>query len=113
MPMFDLYNNPITLRCLQTLALARGFWRYRNPYRREAWRHRAAFYERVWREAAEELDAEWLPLGSGIAQISLDDIRTCVSDNTCAIDDPVTLAILSDKPLTYRLLEQESLPTPA
>src|SRR5260370_24577880 len=98
--MFDLFNNPLTLRCLYVLALTKGFLRYRDPRRRELWRRRVAFSDRVWRAAAEELGATWKDLGSGVTEIVLDDIRTRVSDNTCAIDDAVTLAVLADKALT-------------
>jgi cyanophycin synthetase len=58
------------------------------------------------------LGATWKVLGSGVTEIVLDEARTWVSDNTCAIDDPVTLGVLADKPLTYQLLEEEGLPTP-
>src|SRR5258706_2576685 len=103
--MWDLVNNPIRLRGLQALAMVKGFLRSRNAGRRELWRQRVAFYDRVWREAAEELGATWKLLGSGVTEIALDEARTWVSDNTCAIDDPVTLGVLADKPLTYQLLE--------
>jgi cyanophycin synthetase len=109
---FGLYDNPLSLRLLRFAALGRGFLRLRNPHRRAAWRHRVAFYDRAWREAAEELGATLRTLGSGFHEITLDGVRTLVNDNASAIDDPVTLDLLSDKPLTYRLLAEESLPIP-
>lgn len=109
---FGVYDNPLTLRLLRVAALGRGFLRLRNPYRRAAWRHRVAFYERAWREAAEELGATLRTLGSGFQEITLDGVRTLVNDNASAIDDPVMLDLLSDKPLTYKLLAEESLPIP-
>src|SRR3954470_24484426 len=110
--MFDLLFNPLTRNGLYLLALAQGFLRYRNPQRREVWRYRVAFYDLAWREAAEAIGAEWKDLGSGITEITFGDFRTRVMDNSSAIDDPVTLALLSDKPLTYGILEAERLPTP-
>ena len=108
---FHLYNRP-TLRAMKLLALARGFLRLRNRRRRAAWAHRVAFYDRVWREAADELGASFRTLGRGFHEISLDGRRTLVNDNASAIDDPVTLDLLSDKPLTYQQLLAESLPVP-
>ncbi len=109
---FDAYNNRLTLRALRFIAMARGFMRLRNPHRRAAWRHRVAFYDRVWREAADELGATFRTIGGGFHEIALGDARTIVNDNGSAIDDAVTLALLSDKALTYQLLEDASLPTP-
>src|SRR4051794_37612451 len=111
--MIDPLFNPLTRNGLYLLAMARAFLRFRNRGRREVWRHRVAFYDRAWREAAEEIGAEWRDLGSGITEITLGERRTRVMDNSSAIDDPVTLALLSDKPLTYGILEAEGLPTPS
>src|SRR3954453_16570684 len=99
--------NPCTLRAMYAIAMGKAFLRYRNPRRRQADRHRVAFYDRAWREAAEALGATWEPLGSGISEIALDGWRTRVIENTCALDDPVTLALLADKALTHRVLEAE------
>jgi len=108
--------NPLThslvLRGMSALAMARAFLRYRNPRRRAIGAHHTAFYERVWREAATELGATFKSLGSGIVEIELDGVRTRAVENTSAIDDPVTITLLADKPLTYRILAQQSLPTP-
>ena len=110
--MLDLLSNPLTRNGLYLLAMAKAFLRYRDRGRREVWRHRVAFYDRAWRDAADQLGAEWTDLGSGITEITLGDFRTRVMDNSSAIDDSVTLALLSDKPLTYSILEAENLPTP-
>src|SRR3954452_2123303 len=110
--MIDLLSNPLTRNGLYLLAMARAFLRYRNRGRREVFRHRVAFYDRAWREAAEEIGAGWKDLGSGVTEITLGDFRTRVMDNSSAIDDPVTLALFADKPLTYGVLEAEGLPTP-
>src|SRR4051812_38695975 len=95
-------THRFTTEGLYFLALARGFLRHRNPRRRAAGGHRRAFNEQAWREAAASLGASWRPLGSGIFEISRGDggaVRTRVTDNISAIDDPVTLAVLHDKPL--------------
>jgi cyanophycin synthetase len=105
-------THPLALRALYAVAMGKAFLRFGNPRRREADRHRVAFYERAWREAAEELGATFEPVGAGIWEVALDDFRTRVIENTCAIDDPVTLAVLADKPLTYRILRDEAVPVP-
>jgi hypothetical protein len=110
--MISIATHPLALRVLQTLALGNAFLRYRNPRRREADRHRVGFYDRAWREAAAALGGRWEPVGEGVSEITVGDYRTRVIENTCAIDDPVTLAVLADKPLTYRFVKAESVPTP-
>ena len=110
--MFHPSTSRPTLHALYAIAMGKAFLRYRNPRRREADRHRVAFYDRAWREAAEALDGTFEPVGGGVSEITVDDFRTRVIENTCAIDDPVTLAVLADKSLTYRILEAESLPVP-
>ena len=110
--MTSVASNPLALRALYAMAMGKAFLRFGNPRRRQADRHRVAFYDRAWREAAEEIGATFEPLGGGISEIALDEFRTRVVENTCAIDDPVTLALLADKALTYRILEAESIPVP-
>jgi cyanophycin synthetase len=110
--MNPLATHPLTLRALYTVALGKAFLRFRNPRRREADRHRVAFYDRAWREAAAALGGTWEPVGGGISEIAVGDFRTWVIENTCAIDDPVTLAVLADKPLTYKFARAESVPVP-
>ena len=69
-----------------------------------------AFNEQAWHEAASDLGASCHPLGSGIFEIRLEGARTRVIDYTSAIDDPVTCALLHDKPVTHRILADEGLP---
>jgi cyanophycin synthetase len=104
-------SRPV-LEALHFVALGKGFLRYRNPRRRRAGGSRKAFNEQAWREAAASLGASWRPLGSGFCEIVLGDSRTRVFDNMSAIDDPVTLGILHDKPLTHRILREAGLPVP-
>ena len=110
--MTDFATTPLALRALHAFAMGRAFLRFGSPRRRTADRHRVAFYDRAWRDAAEELGARWEPVGAGVSEIALGEFRTRVIENTCAIDDPVTLAVLADKPLTYRILREEAVPVP-
>ncbi len=66
----------------------------------------------MWSEAAAELGGKCTTLGPDFAEIEIDGARTYVMHNVCAIDDPVTLAVLHDKPLTHQILESAGLPTP-
>jgi cyanophycin synthetase len=110
--MLDLRLSKFTLRLLWALAMGRALLRFCNPRRRSAGRNETAFYVRTWREAAEQLGGSCRQLTSDVAEIQLDGARTRVVGNVSEIDDPVTLAILHDKPLTHRLLAQEGLPVP-
>jgi D-alanine-D-alanine ligase-like ATP-grasp enzyme len=106
------WTNPLLLRGLYVVAMARAFLKYRNPRRRTSGKHQSEFYEQTWCAAAKELGASWTSLGSDISEISLDGHRTRVFHNVSSIDDPVTLAVLHDKPLTHRILTAEELPVP-
>jgi D-alanine-D-alanine ligase-like ATP-grasp enzyme len=110
--MLNPLLHPLCLRGLSLFAMMRAFLRYRNPRRRAIGRHHTAFYERIWREAAAKMGATCKSLGSGIVEIDLDGVKTRVVENTCGIDDPVTLAVLSDKLITYKILREESLAIP-
>jgi cyanophycin synthetase len=110
--MSRFWSHPLTLRALHAVAMGRAGMRWYNPRRREQDRHRVAFYDAAWREAAEEIGATFQPLGGGISEIALDEHRTRVIENTCAIDDPVTLAVLSDKVLTHKIVSGEGVPVP-
>lgn len=110
--MGDLLFHPLVLRGLYTAAMAGAFLRYRNPRRQAIGRHQTAFYERTWREAAEELGGTWRRLKTGIGEIDVGGNKTRVTGNVSEIDDPVTLAVLHDKPLTHQILLAEGLPVP-
>src|SRR5881227_720574 len=110
--MMSLWCTRPVLESLYLLALVNAYTRRRDPRRRRAGRHLDAFYERTWREAAGRIGAAHRPLGRGIADIELGEARVRTFENVCSIDDPVTLAIASDKALTYRLLDESGLPTP-
>lgn len=110
--MFDPLTNPLTLRALYIIAMGKAVLRFRNPRRRAAGRHQTAFYERTWREAAEELGGTCRHLGSEMSEIEIDDFKTRVVHNVSTIDDPVTLAVLHDKPITHQLLIENDIPVP-
>ena len=110
--MTSFWIHPLTIRGLGALALAKAFLAYRSPHRKMSLRHRAEFYDRTWQEAARELGGTWTKLSDDISEINFGGFRTRVMLNTSCIDDPVTLEILGDKPLTHRLLMAEGLPVP-
>jgi cyanophycin synthetase len=105
------YWRPV-LECLNLLALSKAYLRYRDPRRQQSGKHLVAFYDRIWREAADNVGADYHPMGGGIADITLGEQRVRTIENTCSIDDPVTIAIALNKLLTYRLLGEGGLPTP-
>jgi D-alanine-D-alanine ligase-like ATP-grasp enzyme len=112
MAMSSLWTNRLALRGLNALAMGKAFVRYRNPRRRASGEHQTDFYERTWRAAATELGASWTRLAADVSEIELNGQRTRVMHNFSEIDNPVTLAILHDKALTYRLLREQKLPVP-
>ena len=108
--MKSIWASPLLLRGLYALAMGKAFLRYRNPRRRASGRHQTEFYENTWRQTAEELGGTWTRLSSDMSQITVNGSRTRVVHNVSEIDNPVTLAILHDKPLTHRMLGEENLP---
>jgi cyanophycin synthetase len=110
--MIDLLTNRLALRGLYAAALGRAFLRYKNPRRQQAGRHHTEFYARIWRDTADKIGATWRQLTDGISEIELDGVRTRVFENVSEIDDPVTLTVLHDKPLTHQLLVACGLPVP-
>jgi cyanophycin synthetase len=110
--MIGFQRYPWVLGALHLLSLGRAFLRHHDRDRRAAGKHLTEFYDRVWREAAAHLGATYTPLGSGIAEILLGGIQTRVMGYTCPIDDPVTLAVAGDRPLTHQLLVKAGLMIP-
>lgn len=110
--MRSIWTHRLVLRGLYVLAMGRAFLRFRNPRRQASGKHQTEFYERTWSEAARELGGTWARLASDVSEIAVDGARTRVFHNVTAIDDPVTLAVLHDKPLTHRLLRAENLAVP-
>jgi cyanophycin synthetase len=112
MKNLDPLMNSAVLRLASALAMVRAFIRYRNPRRQHIGREHVAFYEQLWRDAAEQVGATWRKLRDGIVEIECEGVRTRVVENVTAIDDPVTLAVLHNKPLTHRILSEEGVAVP-
>ena len=110
--MTPLWTHPLLLRVLYAQAMGKAFLRYRDPRRRASGKHQAEFYQTMWRQAAEELGATCARLSDEISEIMLNGLRTRVVHNVSEIDNPVTLALLHDKPLTHQLLGANNLPVP-
>jgi cyanophycin synthetase len=110
--MSNAFVQSLVLRGLYTTAMFGAFLRYRNPRRQEIGRHQTEFYERAWRDAAKELGGTWERLAVGIGEIDVDGVKTRVADSVSQVDDPVTLAVLHNKPLTHQILAAERLPVP-
>jgi cyanophycin synthetase len=100
------------LRAARGVALGRAFLRYSNPRRQRVGREHVAFHARMWRKAAGEIGASCRSLGWDIMEIELAGVRTRVVENVTAIDDPVTLAVMHNKPLTHRILTEAVIPVP-
>src|SRR5262249_46814149 len=98
------------LEVLHLQAMAKAYLRYRDPRRHQAGKHLDAFYEEVWRQAAAHVGASYEPVGRGIADVVLGGARVRTLENTCSIDDPVTIALALNKLLSYKLLRESGLP---
>ena len=107
-----MWTNRLTLKGLYTLAMARAFLRFRNPRRQASGRHQDAFYRKTWQEAIETLGGTYKSLGPRFSELTLNGKRTRVVDNVSALDDPVTLGVMHDKPLTHDILAAEGVRTP-
>jgi D-alanine-D-alanine ligase-like ATP-grasp enzyme len=107
-----MWTNRLLLKFLYFLAMGRAFRRYKDPRRKASGRHQDAFYKKAWREAAESLGGECVLLGDRFSQITVDGVSTRVVENYSEIDDPITLAVLHDKPLTHQILNGVGLTTP-
>jgi cyanophycin synthetase len=111
--MTNPWIHPLTLRGLNVLAMGKAFLKYRNPRRQASGRHQGEFYERTWREATEQLGGTWTRLTPDMSEMNFAGFRTRVVHNVSAIDDPPTLAVLHDKPLTHRILSAHGLSVPS
>jgi D-alanine-D-alanine ligase-like ATP-grasp enzyme len=110
--MPDLLTNSLTLRALYVASLAKAFLRVKNPRRKQAGRALASFHEKMWRDAAAELGASFTSLGEGFYDFELDGRRTSAYERIASIDNPVSLEMAGNKPLSYKLLGDAGLPIP-
>jgi D-alanine-D-alanine ligase-like ATP-grasp enzyme len=69
-------------------------------------------YEQIWRAAAVDVGAQVHDLGSGFLEIARAGRKIRVRRNLVALDDPVTLRLVGDKPVVHRLLSAAGLPVP-
>jgi D-alanine-D-alanine ligase-like ATP-grasp enzyme len=72
---------------------------------------RSAFYRMVWEQAAAEVGASVRHL-DGMLEIRQGDAVIRIRGNMTSLDDPVTVAVASDKLLGYGLLSERGLPLP-
>jgi hypothetical protein len=110
--MFDLTRHPRLLKLLSYWDRGRAFVQKREAGRRGADRQLGAFYARAWREAAAQIGADIEDLGHGAFEIRLGELHTRVQYNSTAMDDLATHCVVRTKPVIYKLLNQQGLPTP-
>jgi cyanophycin synthetase len=73
---------------------------------------RVRFYRDLWENAALAAGAEIEDAGYGFLQIRKGDKATFVLQSEVMLDDPVSLKIAGNKPLTYRLLAEQGYRNP-
>lgn len=106
------WTHPLTLKALYATAMLRAFLKFRNPRRVRSGRHLDAFHARMWGGAAADVGATYEAGGADFGEIMRGYARTRVMGNVSAIDDPVTLALVHDKPSVHRLLTAANIPVP-
>jgi cyanophycin synthetase len=87
-----------------------------NPEVRRAHRHNkkrsAEFYSTYWEQIAKNIGAQIESLGYGYLRLHRDNKSTIVNRYYVMLDDHLSLRILGNKPLTYRLLTENNIPVP-
>jgi cyanophycin synthetase len=73
---------------------------------------RSETYRAIWSEAADAVGAEIEPLADEFLVIRRRTAETVVRQNLVTLNDGVTMALTSDKPLVHRLLVAAGLPVP-
>lgn len=73
---------------------------------------RSEFYRMVWEQAAAQVGASVRHL-DGMLEIRQGDAVIRIKGNITSLDDPVTVAMASDKVLGYGLLSERGLPLPS
>jgi len=71
-----------------------------------------ARYRRYWEDASQYLGAEFAPLTQDIWEVRLDGRHTRIKRNMTQLGDPVTNRIVADKPLCYRIAQEQGVPVP-
>ncbi|MFV1992855.1 MAG: hypothetical protein ACC635_03045 [Acidiferrobacterales bacterium] len=70
-------------------------------------------YKKAWQATADEIGADLKELYSGIWEVSKDNKSTRIGLYLTEFDNPVTLKIAGNKPLSYRLMADKGVPVPA
>lgn len=73
---------------------------------------RSETYRAIWHDAAAAVGAVVRPLAGDFLEISKGSQSTLVEQNLVMLNDPVTMAVTSDKRLIHDLLSAEGLPVP-
>lgn len=69
-------------------------------------------YKKIWQDAARELSASFTELADDIWEVRHQENTTRIVGHEVQLDDPVVLAVASDKAYCYRMLEKHGLPVP-
>ena len=70
------------------------------------------WHARIWRDAGDLLGLEFSDLGDGVSEFARNGRATRTLGQLVMLNDPVTLEVSGNKPLVYRLLDAEGVPTP-
>ena len=93
-------------RIVKKIIRSRGNDRYESVW------ERVRQYKSIWEEAAQTLSAELNELSEGFWEVRRDDCLTRLYNHIVPMDDPVTLAVADNKPLSLNLLRKNGLPVP-
>jgi len=65
---------------------------------------RDSYFKKLWMQAAQNVGAEYKDMGFGFAGISRNGLTTFVRESNVMLDDKLTLDIMGNKALVYKLL---------
>ena len=74
---------------------------------------RKKFYAQLWQEAAQNIGAEFTPWEDGYHRISRNGLTTFVKLSSVMLDNHLTLELMGNKTLTYKLLSEKGMRIPA
>jgi cyanophycin synthetase len=108
-------NNPgLVLRVLKIYYLLRRLFRKITGTEKTTyvW-SRTEGYKKAWQLAADEIGAEMKELYNGIWEVSKDSKSTRIALYLAELDNPVSLKIAGNKPLSYQLMAEKGVQVPA
>ena len=73
---------------------------------------RQTYFEKMWRQAADNIGAEYSDFGFDFGRISRNGLTTFVKQSNVMLDDQLTLDIMGNKALVYKLLTEKRYPIP-